>query len=231
MPLPQFWSFCFFLMLILLAVDSHVITVIMQLIDQIRCLLNTRTLTLSPVCGCGEFYHHGERYVSKVAPQTNETWDLCPGSLCICLPHTSLACNWGMFQQENKPIPQLRKHEWSRSTPWVFTRFCLFQGGIYIFQFFDYYASSRICGNFIAICECLALGWMFGETKWPQHSILMIKMVPYISFIPVVSNTCIFTVNFQQGPIASTPSSRTWREANHQFSSKSAGNISFLLCH
>lgn len=46
-----------------------------------------------------------------------------------------------------------------------FVHLCLLQGGIYIFQFFDYYGSSRICGNFIAICECLALGWMFGEVN------------------------------------------------------------------
>lgn len=28
MPLPQFWSICFFLMLILLTVDTHVITIV-----------------------------------------------------------------------------------------------------------------------------------------------------------------------------------------------------------
>lgn len=40
MPVPHFWTVCFFFMLFLLAVDSHVITVIPLLIEQISCLLN-----------------------------------------------------------------------------------------------------------------------------------------------------------------------------------------------
>ncbi|CAF97749.1 unnamed protein product [Tetraodon nigroviridis] len=74
------------------------------------------------------------------------------------------------------------------------------QGGIYIFQFFDYYASTRICGYFFAICECLALGWMFGETDS--------SIVAPISLLLVVNNAHIF-INFPQGAILSTPPSWT----------------------
>lgn len=59
-------------------------------------------MTLSPVCGCGEFYHHSERHVSKVVSQTHETGDLCPGRLCICLPCATAARNSGKFQQQPK---------------------------------------------------------------------------------------------------------------------------------
>lgn len=104
MPVPHFWTVCFFLMLFLLAVDSHVITVITLLIEQISCLLNATipkcSSTSSPVCGCGEFYHHSERFVSKVVSQTTEAGDLRPGRLYVCLPRTTLAYNWGVFQNQ-----------------------------------------------------------------------------------------------------------------------------------
>lgn len=39
----------------------------------------------------------------------------------------------------------------------------LIQGGIYIFQLVDFYGSTRMCRSFMAICECLAIGWIVGE--------------------------------------------------------------------
>lgn len=124
-------------------------------------------LILPPVCGCGEFYHHSECHLSKVVPQTNEAGDFCPGRLCMCLPHGTPACKWGKLLQPKK---KKNKKFTAQKTGGIVSHVlgliqdCLLQGGIYIFQFFDYYASTRICGYFYAICECLALGWIFGET-------------------------------------------------------------------
>ncbi|XP_029380726.1 sodium- and chloride-dependent betaine transporter-like [Echeneis naucrates] len=108
MPLPQFWTVCFFLMLILLSVDTHFVTV--------------------------------ECFITSVS-------DLFPKLL-----HTSV------------------RHE-------IFvliTCFCVFltqltlvtEGGIYIFQLIDYYGCTRACQDFMIVCECVAIGWVFGADSF-----------------------------------------------------------------
>lgn len=39
---------------------------------------------------------------------------------------------------------------------------CCPQGGMYVFQMFDYYACNGACILFLCVFETLALGWMFG---------------------------------------------------------------------
>lgn len=41
--------------------------------------------------------------------------------------------------------------------------FCCLQGGMYVFQLFDYYACNGACILFLCVFESLALGWMFGR--------------------------------------------------------------------
>ena len=37
------------------------------------------------------------------------------------------------------------------------------QGGMYVFQLFDYYACNGTCLLFLSVFESLAMGWIFGE--------------------------------------------------------------------
>lgn len=39
---------------------------------------------------------------------------------------------------------------------------CL-QGGMFVFQLFDYYACNGACLLFLCVFETLALGWIFGR--------------------------------------------------------------------
>ncbi|XP_054483626.1 sodium- and chloride-dependent GABA transporter 3-like [Anoplopoma fimbria] len=107
MPFPQFWTVCFFLMLILLTVDTHFVIV--------------------------------ESVITTVT-------DLFP-----------------------KLFPALLRHE-------IFVLFIcassflghltlVTEGGVYVFQLIDFYGSTRVCQNVMAICECVAVGWIFGADR------------------------------------------------------------------
>lgn len=46
----------------------------------------------------------------------------------------------------------------------------LFQGGMYVFQLFDYYAASGVCLLWVAFFECIAVAWVYGEyNKWTEN--------------------------------------------------------------
>ncbi|XP_056913020.1 sodium- and chloride-dependent GABA transporter 3-like [Takifugu flavidus] len=139
MPLPQFWSICFFLMLILLAADTHFVcveAVITSVSDLFPKLLR------SPV---------KHEIISFL---------LCVSSFLV---HLILAT----------------------------------QGGNYIFQLIDYYGVTRFCDNFMAICECLAVGWIFGVDRlvliiddMTGHKPSIFFKLCWKIFIPAFSGVC-----------------------------------------
>ncbi|XP_028988182.1 sodium- and chloride-dependent GABA transporter 3-like [Betta splendens] len=107
MPLPQFWTVCFFLMLILLSVDTH--------------FVNVETLVSSVSDMFPKLFR---------APVRHEIFVLVICSCCF-LFHVILVT----------------------------------EGGIYVFQLIDYYACTRACQDFMTVCHCLAVCWVFGADR------------------------------------------------------------------
>ncbi|XP_034023846.1 sodium- and chloride-dependent GABA transporter 2-like [Thalassophryne amazonica] len=107
MPLPQLWAVCFFVMVILLGLDTAFVTmevVITSITDMVPRLLRR--------AGRQECF-----------------------LLLFCL--ICFSCQLIMITQ----------------------------GGMYVFQMFDYYACNGVCVLFLCVFECLALGWVFGAER------------------------------------------------------------------
>ncbi|XP_056334167.1 sodium- and chloride-dependent GABA transporter 2-like isoform X2 [Danio aesculapii] len=57
------------------------------------------------------------------------------------------------------------------------------EGGIYVFQLFDYYASNGACVLFLSVFESLAIAWVFGAEKMSDAIEDMTKSRPNYIFI------------------------------------------------
>ena len=57
-------------------------------------------------------------------------------------------------------------------------------GGMYIFQIFDYYAASRTL-IFVGLFECIAISYFYGVQKYCRNLELMwkCKLGPFLSFM------------------------------------------------
>ncbi|XP_051952916.1 sodium- and chloride-dependent GABA transporter 2-like [Xyrauchen texanus] len=107
MPLPQLWAACFFIMIILLGLDTQFVA--ME-------VLMTSVTDLFPMV----LRKAGRREIFL---------------LLFCL-----ICFFGQLVMVT-------------------------EGGMYVFQLFDYYACSGACLLFITVFESLAMGWIFGAER------------------------------------------------------------------
>uniref|UniRef100_A0AAY4B357 Transporter n=1 Tax=Denticeps clupeoides TaxID=299321 RepID=A0AAY4B357_9TELE len=107
MPLPTFWAILFFIMLLLLGLDSQFVEVEGQI---------TSLVDLYP-----SFLRKGYRsaFLLNIAALNN--------SVVSSLSH---------------------------------------QGGMYVFQLFDYYAASGVCLLWVAFFECIAVAWVYGADNF-----------------------------------------------------------------
>ena len=101
MPLPQLWTVCFFLMLILLSVDTHVRSLPSPWISWRHTSVTHRNPSVSSVHFLptvrdgGERHHLGERPVPEAVSRSRETRGLCPRLLSVLLPPASDPRHWG----------------------------------------------------------------------------------------------------------------------------------------
>ncbi|XP_071352338.1 sodium- and chloride-dependent GABA transporter 2-like isoform X1 [Trachinotus anak] len=107
MPVPQLWSVCFFVMLILLGLDTQFVA--MEVVM-------TSVIDMFPT-------------VMRRAGQ-RERFLLLFCLICFCSQLVMVT-----------------------------------EGGMYVFQMFDYYACNGACILFLCVFETLALGWTFGAEK------------------------------------------------------------------
>ncbi|XP_037533368.1 sodium- and chloride-dependent GABA transporter 2-like, partial [Nematolebias whitei] len=66
----------------------------------------------------------------------------------------------------------MRRAGWRETFLLIFCLICFFsqlpmitEGGMYVFQLFDYYACNGTCMLFLGVFETLALGWVFGAER------------------------------------------------------------------
>ena len=108
MPLPQFWTVCFFLMLVLLTVDTHVSTssILLVFLRKNRRVSYIHEIAVNfilfSVCDCGELHQYSERFVPEDVSCNSEARDLCPHRLYIQLPHSSNHGYWGQQKCSHK---------------------------------------------------------------------------------------------------------------------------------
>ncbi|XP_068133767.1 sodium- and chloride-dependent betaine transporter-like [Hyperolius riggenbachi] len=142
MPLSQLWSCLFFIMLILLCVDSQFIYV--------------ETLCLAIIDLYPSVLRRGYR---------RELLVLAMSIVCFLC---------GLF--------------------------IVTEGGMYIFQLFDYYSSSGICLLFVGICECVCIAWVYGADRFFDNIQDMIGYRPWsvikIFWVAVTPAVCLATFLF-----------------------------------
>nr|XP_021488323.1 sodium- and chloride-dependent betaine transporter [Meriones unguiculatus] len=74
------------------------------------------------------------------------------------------------------------------------------EGGMYIFQLFDYYASSGICLLFLSLFEVVCIGWVYGADRFYDNVEDMIGYRPWplvkISWLFLTPGLCLATFIF-----------------------------------
>ncbi|MGH0143692.1 UNVERIFIED_CONTAM: hypothetical protein FKN15_018549 [Acipenser sinensis] len=191
MPFPQLWACCFFLMVILLGLDSQFVG------------LESLTTAISDMRPA--FFQQGSRRKLLLL-------FICISCFFVgLLMITEVSASKGTLSVTD--LTDLRRdlaadEYWHTSWRATFSYTCqvsnspLYHGGLYLFQLFDYYACSGICLLFLSIVQCVCVAWVYGADRFYDCIEDMIGYRPWplikycwLFFTPVIcTGTFIFSL-------------------------------------
>uniref|UniRef100_A0A671TJ65 Transporter n=1 Tax=Sparus aurata TaxID=8175 RepID=A0A671TJ65_SPAAU len=116
-------------------------------------------------------------------------------------------------------FPGQMRRPWRREIFLIF--FCSFcfliqislttQGGVYLFQLFDYYGSNGACLLFVCLVECVAVGWAFGADRMCDMVEDMTGQRPWLIFklcwryiTPLICTVCFICSFLDSQPLTSS---------------------------
>ncbi|XP_065264463.1 sodium- and chloride-dependent betaine transporter-like [Emys orbicularis] len=104
------------------------------------------------------------------------------------------------------------------------------EGGMYIFQLFDYYAASGTCLLFLAIFEVICVGWVYGADRFYDNIEDMIGYRPWplikMCWQVVTPGVCLATVDTSEEHELETPAMKCEEKERRELARNSSEAVS-----
>ncbi|XP_065264343.1 sodium- and chloride-dependent betaine transporter-like [Emys orbicularis] len=104
------------------------------------------------------------------------------------------------------------------------------EGGMYIFQLFDYYAASGTCLLFLAIFEVICVGWVYGADRFYDNIEDMIGYRPWplikMCWQVVTPGVCLATVDTSEEHELETPAMKSEEKERRELARNSSEAVS-----
>ncbi|ERE66928.1 sodium- and chloride-dependent GABA transporter 3-like protein [Cricetulus griseus] len=168
MPLSPLWATLFFMMLIFLGLDSQfvcvesLVTAVVDMYPKVfrrgyrRELLILALSIISYFLGLVMLTE-----VSDVSCVPSHYSSTASDPVLWAAPEPSLLLGYMLFLMDTE-----NEHRLSVSSEYKVPPEAVLKGGMYIFQLFDSYAASGMCLLFVAIFECVCIGWVYGSNRF-----------------------------------------------------------------